>query len=213
MPRIIKTTVYDIKELPEAAKARAREWYVLNVLNEGDWYEQVLDDFEEIAGILGITLRTRSRRDGSPERTCVWFSGFSQQGDGASFEGSWEYGTESCRKIREHAPLDKKLHEIADTLASAQKPNFYELSATISHHGQYNHEYCMTFEIERNSATDREPTEGSAETVSETMRTLARWLYHQLEAEYDHQWSDNTVDDVIQANGWPFTANGAFFSA
>ena len=174
----IETTVYEIHELPEAAKAPAQGWYILNVLNnDGHWYEAVFDDFQTICGILGITLRTRSanagRRGGTTAgRPCIWFSGFSRQGDGASFEGTWEYAVECCRRVREHAPVDERLHELADALAAAQSPKFYEPAATITHQGRYSHEYCMQIEIDRNGNAGREPTEGSAEAVSEAMRDL-----------------------------------------
>ena len=115
-------------------------------------------------------------------------------------------------KIREHAPLDKRLHEIADALAAAQRPNFYELAATITHQGHYSHEYGMQIEIDQNGDAGREPTEGSAEAVIEAMHDLARWLYRQLKAEYDNETSNSVVDEAIQANEWPFTANGAFFA-
>ena len=218
MPRIIETTVYEINELPEAAKARAREWYIHNVLNnDTHWYEVVFHDFQTIGGILGITLRTHPETTGAqgqttPGRLCIWFRGFDQQGDGASFEGEWKDGTDGCRRIRQHAPRDKKLHEIADALAAAQRPNFYELAATITHQGRESHEYSMRIEIDRNGDAGREPTEGSAEAVKEALRNLARWLYRQLEAEYDNETSDSVVDKAIEANDVPFTANGEAFA-
>ena len=49
------------------------------------------------------------RRPDGPASDLV--SGFSQQGDGASFEGTWEYAAGCCRRIREHAPVDERLHE------------------------------------------------------------------------------------------------------
>jgi predicted ArsR family transcriptional regulator len=36
--------------------------------------------------------------------------------------------------------------------------------------------------------------------VTEAMRDLARWLYRQLEREYDDQMSDASVDEAIAAN-------------
>ena len=58
MPEIIETTVYRLDELSDAAKEKARAWY-----REGgfdyDWFECVYDDFESIAEILGLRLKTR----------------------------------------------------------------------------------------------------------------------------------------------------------
>ena len=36
----------------------------------------------------------------------------------------------------------------------------------------------------------------------------ARWLYRQLEAEYDYLTSDEAIDDSIIANEYTFTENG-----
>ena len=217
MPRTIETTVYTINELPDAAKAQAREWYIENVLNnDGLWHEPVYSDFENICGILGITLRRwptarEGQQKAAARRPCIWFTGFCHQGDGACFEGTWEYAAGSCRGIREHAPLDERLHAIADGLAAAQKPNFYDLCATITQRGHYFHEHAMEMDVGRNSDSAREPTEGSSEAVIKAMHDLARWLYRTLEQEYQYETSDEGVDEVLQANEWEFTAEGRFF--
>ncbi len=82
---------------PTAGPDPASQLKALDVLlnNDAHWYEAVFDDFQTICGILGITLRTRSATRGAqgettPGRPCIWFSGFYQQGDGASFEGTWD---------------------------------------------------------------------------------------------------------------------------
>jgi hypothetical protein len=45
----------------------------------------------------------------------------------------------------------------------------------------------------------------------ESLRDLARWLYRQLEAEYDHLTSDEVVDDGIVINEYTFTDAGRRF--
>ncbi|HAY07899.1 MAG TPA: antitoxin of toxin-antitoxin stability system, partial [Hyphomonas sp.] len=47
--------------------------------------------------------------------------------------------------------------------------------------------------------------------VVEAMRDLARWLYRQLEQEYECQTSDEVVDENIEANGYTFTEAGRRF--
>ena len=218
MPQIIKTTVYTIDELSEKAKAKAREGYIVDVLNNVvQWYEADFHDFENICKILGITLDPEPTRPKQPAGTsgaspCIWFTGFSSQGDGACFEGRWKHIPETCRGIRDYAPLDERLHEIAETLAAAQKQNGDELYATMTHHGMYYHERCMRIDIQRDSNDDSEPTDGSEETVSEALRDLARWLYRKLETTYEHETSDSVADEAILANDWMFTANGTFFT-
>ena len=185
------------------------------------WYDQVFDDFEEICGIVGITVLKRTQtcridnRNITRSQRCIWFSGFASQGDGACFEGDWRHAPAASRRIREHAPQDKKLHAIADALTKVQKRNFYQLGAMMTHKGQgcYMHEYCMNVELERDSERGQEPTEDSLDTVTETMRELARWLYRSLEAAWISETADDIVDDQIHANEWAFTANGTHFAA
>ena len=91
MPRIVKTTVYELKELSESARERARAWYRESCLDY-DWHEFVYEDFETVCGLLGVTLRTSPVRlmgGGTRQKPHIFYSGFSYQGDGASLEGTY----------------------------------------------------------------------------------------------------------------------------
>lgn len=39
-------------------------------------------------------------------------------------------------------------------------------------------------------------------------RTFADWIYRQLESEYEHVNSDESVAETIRANEYEFTADG-----
>lgn len=54
-------------------------------------------------------------------------------------------------------------------------------------------------------------TADAEETIIEALRDLARWLYHQLEHEYEHLSSDEVVDETIAANEYTFTGGGRRF--
>ena len=69
----------------------------------------------------------------------------------------------------------------------------------------------MTIEVERDSPTWQPPTDDAEDAVTEAMRDLARWLYLQLRSEYEHQTSDDAVDEIVAVNEWTFTAEGARF--
>ena len=58
MPEIIKTTVYRLDELPNAAKEKARAWYREGGFDH-DWYEFVYADFETICSVLGLQCMVR----------------------------------------------------------------------------------------------------------------------------------------------------------
>ena len=213
MPEIIQTIVYTLNELDGRAQSRARDWY-RQASTDDDWHEAVFEDFERICDILGVELATRSVRHyggGTRQKPCIWFSGFSSQGDGASFEGGYQYRKGAAREIRAYAPRDERLAAIADQLQNIQRKNLYALEAKVTHRGRYYHEYTMEISVERASPHDQPPTADAEEIVTEALRDLARWLYRQLEQEYDYQASDEVVDEGIIANGYTFTEGGRRF--
>ena len=213
MPEIIETTVYQLHELSDAAKDKARGWY-REIGIDFDWYDAVYDDFERICAILGVNFATRTVRlfgGGVRPKPCIWFSGFWSQGDGACFEGHYRHAKGARTQIRAYAPKDAELHRIADCLEAVQRRNFYQLLATVTHRGRYYHEHCMAIAVERDSPTGQDMTRDAEDIVIEAMRDLARWLYRQLEREYDGQTSDASIDDAICANAYTFTEEGRRF--
>ena len=213
MPRIVETTVYTIDELSDAAKENARIWYRDQGLHD-EWYDFVYEDFETICGILGVTLATSPVRlygGGTRDKSQICWGGFGFQGDGASFSGRYSYARGAANAIRAHAPKDAELHRIADELQAVQRRNFHQLHASIRQQGRYCHEYSMAIEVERDSPTWQPMTDGAEETVIEALRDLARWLYRQLHSEYEHQTSDEAVDEIVAANELTFTADGKRF--
>ena len=213
MPRIIETTVYTIDELSDAAKENARIWYRHQGLHD-EWYDFVYEDFETICGILGITLATTPVRlygGGTRDKPQIFWSGFHSQGDGASLFGTYCHARGASKAIRAHAPKDAELHRIADELQPVQRRNFHQLHASIRQSGRYCHEYSMAIEVERDSPTRQPMTDGAEDTVIEALRDLARWLYRQLRSEYEHQTSDEAVDEIVSINEWTFKADGTRF--
>jgi hypothetical protein len=213
MPGIIETTVYRLGELSDAAKETARARY-RRVGFDDDWFEFVYDDFERVCAILGVDLKTvpvRLYGGGERQKPCIWFSGFWSQGDGACFEGRYHYATGASRAIRDYAPKDGELHRIADAMQAIQHRNFYQLQATVTHRDRYCHEYSMAIAVERDSPAWQDMTADAEEVVIETLRDLARWLYRQLEREYEHLTSAEAVDEAILANDYTFTEAGRRF--
>lgn len=199
--------VYKFSELDESAKEKAREWYSNGALDY-DWWDSVYEDAGRIFDILGIVSQKPVKLMGGGTRyePCIWFSGFCSQGDGACFEGSYSYAKGSAKAIREYAPLDTVLHEIADTLVDVQRRNFYRLTARISHSGRYYHEYSVSIDVENSEGFN--VSDDDAETVAETLRDLMRWIYRALELEHDWLLNDETVDENIEANEYEFYEDG-----
>lgn len=213
MPEVIEIIVYRLDELSEAARDRARAWYREAGFSD-DWFDAVYADFETVADLLGIRLDTHQVRlwgGGLRKAPCIWFSGFWSQGDGACWEGIYSYRHGAVRDIRAHAPQDRELHRIADTLQEIQRRNFYRLRAEVSHRGQYHYEFSMAVTVTRDSPTGQDTTPDAPSTVTHALRDLARWLYGQLQAEYDYLASDDAVDETIAANDYTFTDGGRRF--
>jgi len=213
MPEVIETTVYRLAELSDEAKDKARAWYREGGFDH-EWYDAVYEDFQQIAEILGIDFKTRTARlmgGGSRQEPRIFFSGFWSQGDGACFGGSYSYRKNASTAIRAFAPQDTTLHDIADALQSVQRRNFYQLRAEATHRGHYYHEYCMAISVTRDSPTWQDMTADAEDIVIEALRDLARWLYRQLEREYEYLTSDEAVDESIIANDYTFTGSGRRF--
>jgi hypothetical protein len=208
MPRIIETTVYQFSELSEAAKEKARAWYLL-----GDQFDfsadYTIQEADTVARIFGLEIDTRQvhlmnvKLRGEP---CVYYSGFCSQGDGACFEGRYMYTKGAAKKIREYAPVDAELHRIVDALQQLQKENFYQLRAKCTHAGRYYHARMMSVDVYR--LDEKRIDENTEEALTELLRDFADWIYSQLNKEYDYVQSDDYVDENITANEYEFTEEG-----
>ena len=213
MPRIVEVPVYEIGELSDKAKEKARAWYREHCM-DFDWYDFVFEDFGTICGLIGIDLSTSTVRlmgGGTRDEPKIYFRGFWSQGDGASFEGVYRYACGGSGKLRNHAPKDAELHAIADALQDIQKRNFYQLVAGIRQQGRYCHEFTMAVEVERDSGNYQDMTADAEDVLTEAFRDLARWLYRRLREEYEHLTSDAAIDESIAANEWTFTEAGVRF--
>lgn len=213
MSEVIETTVYKFEELSIRARETARAWY-----REGgfdyEWYEFVFEDFGRICECLGVRLKTSPVHlvgGGTRDEPRIHFTGFWSQGDGASFQALYSYRKGAPSAIRDYAPKGTTLHGIADGLQAIQRRNFYQLRADVSHRGNYYHEYCMAISVRRESLNYQDMTADAEDTVIEALRDLARWLYRQLESEYNALTSDEMVDETIEANAYTFTASGRQF--
>jgi hypothetical protein len=211
MPRteVIERKIFKFAELSPRAKERARQWWRDGF--DDDLVDLNSDDFGTIAGILGIEFdydyhdTVGGQRRGSPR---ILYSGFSCQGDGACFEGRYTYAKGAPKAIRAYAPKDERLHAIADALQAAQRPHFYKLEARVKHSGHYYHEYCTDIEVtDGDDYGSRDLTEAS-KAITEALRDFMRWIYRQLEADYEYQMSDESVDESIECNEYEFDEEG-----
>ncbi len=66
----------------------------------------------------------------------------------------------------------------------------------------------MSVDVTRYSTTWQPPADDAEEIVTEALRDLARWLYRQLQVEYDHLTSDKVIEEEIIVNEYTFTETG-----
>ena len=202
----IEKTVFKFSELSDQAKERAREWW----RQDQDFdLECTIDDAADVADLFGLDIRKKTVRlmnGKTRQEPAVFWSGFWSQGDGASFEGSYTYSKGALDAVKSYAPQDTKLHAIVQRLQKVQARNFYRLEADITQSGPYNHEMTMLFDVSRKDYQTVSVADG--EELSDCLRDFARWIYRELEAEYEYLSSDDVVDEILDVNGYEFDEDG-----
>jgi hypothetical protein len=205
--KIIKLYQYD--ELSDKAKARAVDAERLHAADDDWWYESVFDDAVEVAALMGIEIEQRAvkfRDAVVGHKPCIFFSGFSSQGDGACFEGRYQYKKGSVKAVVEYAPKDKELDRIVRELYTLQKEHGYGITATVKHEGHYSHKYCTAIDVYNKDGDYADLNTGNA--VAEILRDFMEWIYRQLKTEYEYRTGDEAVIEDIRANEMEFTEEG-----
>jgi hypothetical protein len=206
--KTIEVKLYSFSELEtDSAKEKARTWWRNGPESFDD--DATLDDIFHCADLLGIQLSERTfALPGGRVRSepCFYYSGFSSQGDGASFTGTYSYRLGSLRDLQAYAPNDDRLSSIAKRLQEVQRRNFYKLTAAVTQRGRYVHEQSMEICVGLNQVN--EPSAADAEEVRECLRAFARWAYRLLESDYEWQQSDEAVDELLEDNGFEFLGSG-----
>lgn len=188
-------TIYEFNELDEKTQQKVIDGNRdINV--DSNWWEFVYEDARHAASLIGIDIKD------------IYFSGFSSQGDGACFVGTYHYESESIARIKEEFPSETVLHNIAESLEEIQRKHNYELESDIHKNGiRYEHENTVdvdTFNTYSGDGVDIE----TDDTVSEELKRFMRWIYSRLENEYTYLTSDDAVREMIGANGFLFTRDG-----
>lgn len=202
--------VYDYDELSEKAQERAREWWRDGL--DYEWWDCVYEDAADIAALFGLDIRTKLVKlmnGGTRYDPAIYFSGFWNQGDGACFEGEYRYKKGAMKAVKSHAPLDKDLHEIVQSLQEVQKRYFYAIQAATEQRGRYYHQYSMDIR----ACLDEDVTYqtlrvNDEETVRGCLRDFASWIYHRLRKEWEWLNSGENVEEGIRANKYEFDIEG-----
>lgn len=218
MPHTATVTLYRIDELESSARERARADYRHHWIdNDQNWYEPVFEHFTRIAAALGLTvadLRPASTATTGAAAPAIYFSGFSHQGDGASFAGDYRANAHAARALAEAAPGDDRLAEIGRTLHTiATSDPRRTLCARIRQRGHYVHEHTMYIEAWREGDEDDQDLDVTdEEALTEAFRNLARWLYGALYDAYEQVSCDEQVESALREHRFSFTSDGRHFA-
>ena len=193
--RVEKRNLYTFEELADKAREKAiSDYRDSGPLHGYEWWDGVFMAADDVFEALGV------------DATEKWFSGFWSQGDGACFEGTYSYSAGWRDKLKKTI-LDDDLVDIGERLQAAQRPHFYELRASVTHHGRHCHELSMNIQVEDHNDPfadlgDRE------EEVKQALRDLACWLYRSLESEYEWLMSDEQISESLISNEYEFLESG-----
>lgn len=188
-----------LNELNPEVREKVIETFRYTNVEVDEWYDGVYEDVKNIAPLLGIDL---IRTNGSP---LIFFSGFSSQGDGASFRGDYTPRATAVEDITQHAPEDTTLLEIARELTAFQVTmrmrygtEVYALVQSTSSH--YCHSGTMALAqigFEGSFVDEDQPTADEEQTLLTLMRRFADWIYKSLENEHDYLTSDEVVTESL----------------
>jgi hypothetical protein len=202
---ITKTiNLYTFNELSNSAKERARQWWREASSDDTFWSECVIDDAKEQGRNMGLDIDK------------VYFRGFWSQGDGACYVGSWNANRVKVGETAKgwgDSPATKEIRRIASEFEQfAQK--WPESSFTVEHRGHYSHENCTSFsvslgeEADNNEEITPEQWREAHDWIVNISRDYMRWIYKQLEKEYEYQNSDEVIDELLESNNYTFTVEG-----
>lgn len=193
-----KYKVYSFNELDKKAQERAiedeRQYHIQ--FND-NWHDMTIEEAEGMLEELGYSDAE------------IGFSGFSSQGDGASFTASVDLA--KWLKVKK---LGNKYR-----LALTHADNVSASIRRTSH--QYLHEYTIEAEIGDHylwdlpaDVRDRVDTQLSKleELLTEDAREQSRKIYKGLEQEWDYILSDEYLIEELRARDDEFLADGQLFT-
>lgn len=183
--KTVSIELFTFEELrPEVQMKVIEENRYMNV-EHFDWYHSIIDDW---------TIKLEEAGYMEPE---ILFSGFSSQGDGASF---------TCDS------LDWNKIMVGKYAGLLELANEYFTGKVSRSSNRYVHEKSTSVEIYTNGATltdEQDALVGELEEeINAWMVETNKTIYKELEADYDFQTSDDVVKECIINNEFLFEKDG-----
>lgn len=176
-------------ELDERIKDKLRDGYREQGFDY-EWWEFVYEDATRLGAMMGITVERIS------------FTGFYTQGSDASYSGHFGQ-IETPGAVKQEAPQDEELHRIEAGLVALQvaeklRTGSY-LESEISDRGRYHtmqFDTSVSNDFEHDNCYNDEWPEIESK-LEKLLSDFSTWIFKQLQAEYDHMTSDETIDDYF----------------
>lgn len=182
-------TWYKLDELPEDVKPKALDSvrYSSGYLDYEWWDTDVEEWTEKLEGLGYVDVE-------------IAFSGFSSQGDGASFTA--QVNLAKWLKAHKLAGKNRALYNYC--LSDGCYPKIYRSSS------HYSHENTVSLETNTWGMSDKPYDQLCAleDEIMEISRGYMQDIYRGLEAEYYGLMEDDVVADAAMANEWHFDEQG-----
>lgn len=180
--RTIRTKVYKFDELTPDGKKKAIQ-NLSNINTDYDWYEFLIEDLETQLDEIGF------------EGAKIAFSGFSSQGDGASFDATINL---------EKFTTNKRL------LSLARECDFRIDKTSFANH--YSHEKTRFVEYNAIGSKRHTRINEALQNLSNEIEALrlskSKEIYRTLEEDFEYRTSEEAIIETIKANEYEFYANG-----
>lgn len=210
---------FKFSDLSDKAKAHAREKMMDHQL-DFNWWEHVYEDAVSALATIGIEVGEKANRTASGKiikDPSIWFSGFSHQGSGCSFEGILRIASmkECLVKAKAYASADEDFHALAARAESIFNDVIVErvrqrLLTTDEYPDCHETATFLISSAPRDFGTAL--NDGSdipyelEKTIDSWLEDVASWIYDLLEKENDYLTSDESLDAACE--GYTFDEDG-----
>lgn len=204
MPIQRSINVYAANELSSTAKEKARHWfrYEYAVYAIADDIEQYKEEtLMPVLAALGIQAKE------------ILYSGYSVQGDGACFTGTYHYRLDwrkALANLEEGMVSEQwkeelnRIGEALDTIHSDGGPVTCEI---VHDKGHYVHSYTIHAEP---SSNDPGVDVELIDDLTDELQNLAYSMWHQISEEERSLSSDEAVDEGLSELGYGFDVKGIY---
>lgn len=199
-------TLYSYDELDEIAKSTARSAMYRYVKETGldDELTEIHPDIVEAARRFGLEIDTKE-----DDTYCIYYA-TPGVGTRLTYSGTYSYVEGAVEAVKEYAPLDTRLHQIAQALTDLQTAYSNTISATV-----YGGDTMSIIQVESASSGDGDNGEwdeplhiDDATELDACFIDFAAWARLQLRAVYSYHLSSKAIEERIIEQDELYTRTG-----